>query len=628
MRRVSSRQRLVSWDAFDATAKDENDLKNKSAVCYSDVSLQSSRYETTGSPSSILNAGTCCNEHMDFDKTDDEQASRRRKRDRESFRSAVQRIGRNSGEPKSASSSPLPPSTGIPNIIPSYYWEINKNPIDFDSLIDDACFNIFSFLDLSSIRSFMSLNRHYRQLMLSNDAKNSFWTNNCQKIWKLLEGGKGQYHQPPSSVPTLIDNFCLPIAAAPKDYSDHPNSSIEINLPLLLSLTPEIFPTCVDQDLLSTRNRSRQQTDAKLLRFYQHAETGLSLVRYVGPVGQGDRCIRSNCPLPRPSSRGSSLSSSSSGRSDIISNNNFRRFGAVLSGGGGDGGGGHRHYNPQRPFLMNILRRGPKSMIGAIRDSSSRDMDSPALLKYKPFVVPFLDTKRRKNKSIVNVTPRFISYYEVTILEVDDDDGDDNRIPSLHGNLRSPRSALFRPGLVNSDCVAVGVATKSFHVHSRMPGWDRQSFGYHGDDGGIFHSSGGMLKTYGPKFGSGDTIGCGIDYVSKGIFYTLNGRFLGYAFENIEHNLLDTDLYPVVGLDSNFPIHLNFGTDNESFQFDLSRFIMKHEKIVTTAYSMNESSLSATQSLIATTSKTRYNYSSIRRQKRKSFSGRKQSLFR
>jgi len=227
----------------------------------------------------------------------------------------------------------------------------------------------------------------------------------------------------------------------------------------------------------------------------------------------------------------------------------------------------------------------------------------------------------------VNVTPRFISYYEVNILKMNEDDNDEdnnaNTAPLMRTSLRPINNN-------NNDCVAVGLATESFRVHSRMPGWDRQSFGYHGDDGGIFHSSGGMLKSYGPKFGPGDTVGCGIDYISKGIFYTLNGKFLGYAFKDIDSSVLQTDLYPVVGLDTNCPIHVNFGTDNEAFQFDLSDHIMKHEGIIKSKYSMDVLYSGTTTCTTSTTTEVSANKksnttarpSSLLRQKRRSFSRR------
>jgi hypothetical protein len=122
-----------------------------------------------------------------------------------------------------------------------------------------------------------------------------------------------------------------------------------------------------------------------------------------------------------------------------------------------------------------------------------------------------------------------------------------------------------------------------------MPGWDSFSFGYHGDDGGIFHASGGMVKHFGPSFGVGDTIGCGIDYGggggvhhhhNQGIFFTLNGIFLGYGWKddvNVE-TFLQNDVYPVVGIDTNHDIYANYEGGAQPFQFDLTSFCAKHHE--------------------------------------------------
>merc|ERR1711990_582014 len=42
---------------------------------------------------------------------------------------------------------------------------------------------------------------------------------------------------------------------------------------------------------------------------------------------------------------------------------------------------------------------------------------------------------------------------------------------------------------------------------NRLPGWDENSYGYHGDDGNIFAAS-GSGQAYGPTFTTGDVIGC------------------------------------------------------------------------------------------------------------------------
>ena len=60
-------------------------------------------------------------------------------------------------------------------------------------------------------------------------------------------------------------------------------------------------------------------------------------------------------------------------------------------------------------------------------------------------------------------------------------------------------------------------------------------------------------------------MGCGISTVSRRIFFTLNGEFLGPAFTAKSHHL---PLYPVVGIDSFSPVKFNFGA--EPFVFDLT----------------------------------------------------------
>lgn len=47
------------------------------------------------------------------------------------------------------------------------------------------------------------------------------------------------------------------------------------------------------------------------------------------------------------------------------------------------------------------------------------------------------------------------------------------------------------------ECLAIGLSTGTLNPHDKMPRWDHESWGYHGDDGGSFHGRGDMLHQYG-----------------------------------------------------------------------------------------------------------------------------------
>lgn len=77
----------------------------------------------------------------------------------------------------------------------------------------------------------------------------------------------------------------------------------------------------------------------------------------------------------------------------------------------------------------------------------------------------------------------------------------------------------------DSTTVVIGCSGKSVSL-SRAPGWEPESYGYHGDDGHVFASQ-SVGKAYGPKYGPGDTVGCLVNFRTGTVNFTKNGDDLG-----------------------------------------------------------------------------------------------------
>eukprot|EP00038_Savillea_parva_P031779 m.90395 g.90395 ORF g.90395 m.90395 type:complete len:431 (+) comp9858_c0_seq2:253-1545(+) len=116
--------------------------------------------------------------------------------------------------------------------------------------------------------------------------------------------------------------------------------------------------------------------------------------------------------------------------------------------------------------------------------------------------------------------------------------------------------------------IGIGLCTASTNTN-RLPGWEKNSYGYHGDDGNAFSCS-GTGNEYGPQFTTNDVIGCCVNYFDFTCFYTKNGTKLPIAFRDIDRKDegKPVRLYPCVGLRTpNEAIEANFG--QTPFVFDI-----------------------------------------------------------
>ncbi|KAL9041636.1 MAG: hypothetical protein Q9180_001153 [Flavoplaca navasiana] len=111
----------------------------------------------------------------------------------------------------------------------------------------------------------------------------------------------------------------------------------------------------------------------------------------------------------------------------------------------------------------------------------------------------------------------------------------------------------------------------------KLPGWEPESWGWHGDDGNTFccQMTG---KRYGPTFTTGDVVGCGINFMTGSAFFTKNGVHQGNAFRDLK----DINVYPSVGMNSpHAQLTVNFG--QRPFVFDIDDMIKREREAISDA---------------------------------------------
>ena len=161
----------------------------------------------------------------------------------------------------------------------------------------------------------------------------------------------------------------------------------------------------------------------------------------------------------------------------------------------------------------------------------------------KPFSTFYLTGKNFK------LIPNLIYYYEILIMEEENEKWE-------------------------NPCISLGFGNSRFPLIGLQVGWDINSYGLHSDDGKIFHNN--FSEYFTESFGENDYIGCGLFYNGDNydIFYTKNGKFLGYAFKDIQTQ----NFFAVIGVDCKNKIKVNFGL--QKFKFN----IMKIQNLATINY--------------------------------------------
>ncbi|CAM6100520.1 unnamed protein product [Calypogeia fissa] len=152
-----------------------------------------------------------------------------------------------------------------------------------------------------------------------------------------------------------------------------------------------------------------------------------------------------------------------------------------------------------------------------------------------------------------------------------------NDVGAIQGNRPAPHQRLlyyFEITLKDrgqKGRISIGFTDENFKM-SRQPGWEPNSYGYHGDDGLLYHGHGIPGEKFGPTFTTGDTVGAGINYAAQELFFTKNGKLVGTAFKETKG-----PLYPTVGMHSpNEKVEVNFG--QKPYIFDVDALVQEERE--------------------------------------------------
>jgi hypothetical protein len=317
------------------------------------------------------------------------------------------------------------------------------------------------------------VNRRVRSLLHGEDY---LWKQQAERIWKL---------------PMNNEEWVTDVAdlrgggdgeGSCRGRGDAETCRPGLNRVQLLALARHPVPTEVDASIFAPCRWSRTLRSRtvvvlrgslqKEMEVVPTIDPGRPAVRFLGRTGVGDRSVRANAPLPRPS--------------QLLPKK--------------------RGIGWRNPFVLRRPGNAPTAPEAA-RTAGPANPTLPSA-RWQPFAIPTL-VQSRPGRPVWNVAPRLVSYFEVELLppsaaaaaatdpasKIDSagynsaavsrspaspsiwphsypQDRSDRLILAGIEALRSPVGSVRH----SKECVAVGLATEDFALHTRMPGWDAHSW--------------------------------------------------------------------------------------------------------------------------------------------------------
>ncbi|KAI8895384.1 hypothetical protein BC833DRAFT_601522 [Globomyces pollinis-pini] len=102
--------------------------------------------------------------------------------------------------------------------------------------------------------------------------------------------------------------------------------------------------------------------------------------------------------------------------------------------------------------------------------------------------------------------------------------------------------------------ISFGLATRPYSALHHI-GWDKESIGFHSDDGSIYHNSHSVGQKVSTGFGHESVVGCGYDPIKQTVFFTQGG------VKVTSDILVEGVLYIALTATSSWRVKLNFGDE-------------------------------------------------------------------